>query len=119
VIADPTRLKIILSNLISNSIKYRDPKKPSNIVEFRFGQTEHTWTLEISDNGIGIEQSRLERVFDMFYRATESAKGSGLGLYIVKDTVERLGGKIEAHSEFGRWTKFILTFPVKVIDPKS
>jgi signal transduction histidine kinase len=55
----------------------------------------------------------------MFYRATESAKGSGLGLYIVKDTVERLGGKIEAHSEFGRWTKFILTFPVKVIDPKS
>jgi signal transduction histidine kinase/ligand-binding sensor domain-containing protein len=113
VVADPTRLKIILSNLISNAIKYRDPAKKANQVSVSFKRHPHTWTLDILDNGIGIDKSRLDRVFEMFYRATESAKGSGLGLYIVKDTVERLGGKIEASSELGKWTRFTITFPEK------
>jgi signal transduction histidine kinase/ligand-binding sensor domain-containing protein len=113
VVADPTRLKIILSNLISNAIKYRDPAKKKNNVNVSFKRNAQTWMLEILDNGIGIEKTRVERVFEMFYRATESAKGSGLGLYIVKDTVERLGGKIEAQSELGKWTRFTVTFPEK------
>lgn len=115
VVADPTRLKIILSNLISNAIKYRDPQKQTNNVNVTFKRNASTWTLEVLDNGIGIEKTRVERVFEMFYRATESAKGSGLGLYIVKDTVERLGGKIEAESELGKWTLFSVTFPEKHI----
>ena len=77
-----------------------------------FQRTDTSWSIAILDNGIGIEKERLNRVFELFYRATESAKGSGLGLYIVKDTIDRLGGRINVDSEIGQWTKFTLSFPV-------
>ena len=75
-----------------------------------YTRQDRIWVLAITDNGIGIERSRIDRIFDMFYRATESAKGSGLGLYIVKETVERLGGEIKVESEYGKWTRFTLRF---------
>jgi signal transduction histidine kinase/ligand-binding sensor domain-containing protein len=110
---DIHRLKIILSNLFSNAVKYHDSSKPSNVVDLRYSNGGSNWTLEIHDNGIGIEKARIPKVFDLFYRATESAKGSGLGLYIVKDTMERLGGRIDVDSEIGRWTKFTISMPVE------
>ncbi len=67
--------------------------------------------LEIADNGIGIESDYLPNVFKMFYRATSSVTGSGLGLYIVKESIERLGGSIEVTSEFGVGTKFMVQIP--------
>jgi signal transduction histidine kinase/sugar lactone lactonase YvrE len=111
VISNPQRMKIILANLISNSIKYHDPKKQISQVELRFYRNSHEWNLEITDNGIGIEAERIDKVFDMFYRATENAKGSGLGLYIVKETVELLNGIIRVESVPAQWTKFVIAFP--------
>ncbi len=65
----------------------------------------------IADNGIGIDKKYLSRVFEMFFRATDRAQGSGLGLYIVAETVNRLYGDIHVDSQLGEWTKFIVTVP--------
>jgi signal transduction histidine kinase/ligand-binding sensor domain-containing protein len=115
IVTDSHRLKIILSNLLGNAVKYHDGHKKENVVEVEFNKTGDVWTLAVVDNGIGIEKDRLDRVFELFYRATESAKGSGLGLYIVKDTIDRLGGSISVDSEIGKWTRFTLSFPVNNI----
>lgn len=112
ILTDVHRFKIILTNLFSNAVKYHDPEKGLNAVSIKYTNMGDEWVLEVMDNGIGIEQSRLSRVFELFYRATETAKGSGLGLYIVKDTVERLGGRITVESELGKWTRFLICMPV-------
>ena len=65
----------------------------------------------MEDNGEGIPKSRLSSIFDMFYRATENKQGSGLGLYIVKNVVEKLGGKIKVESEENRGTIFKVEIP--------
>ena len=111
VLSDRKRLKIILNNLIGNSVKYRDDRKDSNTVRIAFEKGKTVWKLEVTDNGIGIDKQYLSRIFGMFYRATDRAQGSGLGLYIVKETVERLQGEIDVDSEKGQWTKFTITVP--------
>jgi signal transduction histidine kinase len=67
--------------------------------------------FKVEDNGIGIRQQYLANIFDIFYRADENAKGSGLGLYIVKETVDKLGGQIQMQSEYGKGTTFTITVP--------
>jgi signal transduction histidine kinase len=67
--------------------------------------------LKIRDNGIGIQKKHLNRIFEMFFRATNRSQGSGLGLYIVHETVNRLYGEIDVDSEFGAWTQFVVTIP--------
>jgi signal transduction histidine kinase len=109
--SDRNRLKIILNNLIGNSVKYRDDRKDSNQVRITFEKGKNTWKLEIADNGIGIDKQYLSRVFEMFYRATDRSQGSGLGLYIVKETVDRLYGEVYVDSEKGQWTKFTIAIP--------
>ncbi len=115
VISDRSRLVIILNNLIGNSVKYRDDKKDSNCVGITFEKENTLWKLEIYDNGIGISEKSLSRVFEMFYRATDRSQGSGLGLYIVKETVERLYGKVYVDSKKDEWTKFTIAIPHKNI----
>jgi ligand-binding sensor domain-containing protein len=112
VLTDDQRVKIIASNLISNAIKYHDPAKKNNLIKIRFENNAENWVLEVYDNGIGIAQPHLLRVFDLFYRATENAKGSGLGLYIVKEAVDKLEGEIFVHSELGKWSSFRVVAPV-------
>ena len=72
---------------------------------------------EISDTGIGIPKEELDHIFDEFYRATNTPRdirsGSGLGLSIVKQIVERHGGQISVDSEPGEWTKFTVVLPRK------
>ncbi len=108
--SDRMKINIILSNILSNSIKYRDAKKQSYLaIDI---ETSHDYAqILIRDNGIGIDKKYLNHIFDMFYRATERSDGSGLGLYIVKQTLERLGGKIEASSELGVGSCFKIVIP--------
>ncbi len=113
VVSDKQRLRIILSNLIGNAIKYYDPSKPTHEVSIKYENGSTTWKLNITDNGIGIDKRYLSKVFEMFYRGTDRAYGSGLGLYIVRETVDRLDGEIFIDSEKGSWTKFELIFPVE------
>jgi signal transduction histidine kinase len=109
--SDPTRIKMVLSNLVSNSFKYRDPRKNDSYILIQSRNDSSNTILEIADNGIGIPEETLPRVFEMFFQAHEQSVGSGLGLYIVKETVEKLGGTIEAESASGKGSTFRIYLP--------
>ena len=71
----------------------------------------------MKDNGIGIEPQYQEKIFDLFFRATDQSQGTGLGLFIVKDTIDKLRGKIEVESEPGRGTTFTIEIPNQIFQP--
>jgi PAS domain S-box-containing protein len=96
---DKDRLNVILNNLVSNAIKYHDPAKVNRFVEISACVKDDHCLIRISDNGIGIPAQYQEKMFDMFFRASERSDGSGLGLYIVKETLQRLKGAITCVSE--------------------
>jgi signal transduction histidine kinase len=109
---DPIRLKIILSNLITNAVKFHvldGLEKP--IVDISFEEKGNENRLTVSDNGRGIKKQNLDKIFDMFYRATTSCEGSGLGLYITKETVKMLSGSIHVESKIYEGTQFIVILP--------
>lgn len=110
LVGDRTRLEIVLSNLIANSIQYRNPRKDS-MLRFTASTTAEHITLVLEDNGIGISSQHLPRIFEMFYRATESSKGSGLGLYIVQEAISRLQGTITVNSVEREGTRFTIVLP--------
>lgn len=110
VVSDYQRLKVVLHNLISNAIKYSDSEKPNKKIIITNQSNENEWELTISDNGIGIDKDNLNRIFNMFFRATEKSTGSGLGLFIVKETVEKLEGRINVTSKPDIGSSFTLTF---------
>ncbi len=112
--SDTYRLLVIFNNLLSNSIKYRDPKKTENFVRFDVKIEKTLLTIRVEDNGIGVAKDFLPKIFNMFYRATEKSEGAGLGLYIVSETVQKLGGKIDVQSEFGVGTTFEIQIPNKI-----
>jgi signal transduction histidine kinase len=109
-ISDVFRVNLILSNLISNAIKYMDTSKERNLITITI-TASNVVSIEFRDNGIGIHESLLPNVFQMFYRATDKSEGAGLGLYIVKEAVEKLNGIIAVESTLGEGTKFIISFP--------
>lgn len=109
--SDKMRVAIILKNIISNAVKYvninRDDSKISIDVEYSTTVAK----ISIDDNGIGIRKKYLNNVFEMFYKANDREEGSGLGLYIVKQTVDRLKGMIDIESEYGEGTRVTLSLP--------
>lgn len=109
--SDPWRISEIFRNLVSNAIKYRQIQAASPEIRIAVNSGDHQTEIIFSDNGIGIEKINLSKVFDMFYRATEQSDGSGIGLYIVKNAVEKLGGTISVHSEAGIGTTFTIILP--------
>lgn len=110
-VSDLTRIRIILNNLISNAIKYRRYGLECSFIDIRIWVDMEVAHIEIEDNGEGINQESLPQIFDMFYRASEKSEGSGLGLYIVKDVVDKLKGSIQVESGKGAGTTFKLTLP--------
>ncbi|GCC53522.1 hypothetical protein SanaruYs_37670 [Chryseotalea sanaruensis] len=108
---DRMRLEIILKNLISNSYRYYAPNKQNNYLFIEANIHDDQVSIEIMDNGIGIGRSHLPRIFDMFYRAVDNAHGSGIGLFLVKETVKMLHGKITVKSSLKNWTRFTITLP--------
>ena len=94
VYSDAHRLLILISNLISNAIKYSDPLKEEQYIDIRATITHDQVTLQVNDNGIGIHPDYLPNIYNMFYRATEGSEGAGLGLYIVREIVDKLDGRI-------------------------
>ncbi len=104
---DKERIKVVLSNIIGNAFYYRDSNKKPRIDIESFVK-DGNWLISVKDNGIGIKKEHLGRIFDMFYKAHDRAQGTGLGLYIVKETLQRLRGEIEVESEFGVGTAFMI-----------
>lgn len=111
VLTDEPRFIVILNNLISNAIKYYDPSKPQPSIAIRASLYQNKFLLAIEDNGIGISHEHIHQIFNMFYRATTAAEGSGLGLYIVNETVQKLGGSISVQSEEGKGSTFTVQLP--------
>lgn len=108
---DRQRLSIILNNLISNSLKYVSPHKEEPFVEVNVYSEGDNCVIEVSDNGIGISDIYIPKIFKMFFRATQDFNGSGLGLYIVKETIEKLKGKITVKSKMRYGTTFKVIIP--------
>ncbi len=107
---DGLRLQILLKNLLSNAIKYRNPERDS-FLSVRAVVTPAKAVLVLEDNGQGISAPYVDKVFGMFFRATEQSDGSGLGLYIVKQAAEKMGGSVSLTSQAGRGTIFTITLP--------
>jgi signal transduction histidine kinase len=111
ITCDPLKLKVILNNLVSNSIKYSDSKKPEQWVRVKTRRINTNVVIEVEDNGIGIKKADQECIFDEFYQSGDNKKSSGVGLYLVKDAVTQLNGSIEVKSEPGLYSKFIISIP--------
>jgi len=109
--SDIYRLKIILLNLFSNSIKFRDERKATQFINIEASVSSTQAVLSISDNGIGIHPDYILKVFDMFFRANDRSTGAGLGLYVAKEVIEKLRGTIEITSSYGEWTQVEITLP--------
>jgi signal transduction histidine kinase len=109
--SDMYRLTVVLHNLISNAIKYRDSHKSNQFIKVKVEINSAMARIEFCDNGIGIPAELLHKIYDMFFRATEKSEGAGLGLYIVKETVDKLGGRITVNSKYGLGTTFLLEIP--------
>jgi PAS domain S-box-containing protein len=108
---DRQRLSIILNNLISNGLKYVNPHEASPFVKVKVSSLEEKCLIEVIDNGIGISETYLPKIFEMFFRATQEFSGSGLGLYIVKETVGKLKGKITVKSKMRQGSVFKVVLP--------
>lgn len=106
VIADPEQLKRVINNIISNSVKYMDKK--NGVINIRILDMQDSIQIELEDNGKGIAQKDLSRIFERFYRTDASRNsmqgGSGIGLAIVKKIIEDHGGYIWATSTEGEGT---------------
>ncbi len=108
---DAFRLNIIFANIISNAIRYRNPKANPSFLHFEVDLQPDVTKMTIADNGIGIPAEHLTNIFQMFYRANARVSGSGLGLYIVKEALNKMKGQIEVQSEEGKGTIFAITIP--------
>ncbi len=110
-LTDRKRLTIILSNLVSNAIKYFNPHAKEPFLEIIVNHNQEKATITVRDNGIGIAAEHVDNIFKMFYRGDATSRGSGLGLYIVKETLEKINGKIDVKSTYGEGSTFIITLP--------
>lgn len=112
-ISNLMNIKTILSNLISNAFKYQREEELNKMVEVNANINANEAVVVVKDNGVGIKEDKKEEVFNMFYRAKQDDTGSGLGLFIVSEAIEKLGGKIDLQSEFGKGTEITLNLPGK------
>lgn len=112
--SDPWRISEIFRNLISNAVKYRQLNIATPEINVKIRVDNHHAEIVFADNGIGIDDINLAKIFEMFYRATEQSDGSGIGLYIVKNAVEKLGGQISVASKVNQGTRFSIVLPNRI-----
>ncbi|MBD1224578.1 sensor histidine kinase [Virgibacillus halodenitrificans] len=113
--ADKRRVQQVLLNLFTNALRYNDEVQKE--IDITLGKTEEYLTIQVADNGIGISQEHVEKIFNRFYQvdvtATRRSGGTGLGLAICKGIMDAHDGKIIVESIPGEGSKFILCFPLK------
>jgi signal transduction histidine kinase len=112
IYSDELRVKTIVNNLISNAIKYSDERKSSRKIDIKTSRQNEDVVIEVSDNGIGIGQEHIGKIFNMFFVTYNGNTGTGLGLYILKQNIEKLSGRVEVHSELHVGTKFTVYLPI-------
>jgi signal transduction histidine kinase len=109
--SDEYRITVIMNNLISNAINYKDLAKEKCILNISVLVTKEKGIVSVEDNGIGIPEEYKSKIFNMFFRGTVKSKGAGLGLYIVKETINKLNGKINIHSAYGKGSTVEMELP--------
>ncbi|NMM50173.1 7TM diverse intracellular signaling domain-containing protein [Marinigracilibium pacificum] len=110
--SDVNRISIILSNLISNGLKYHNREESAPYVKVCVNETKDgSLSIIVKDNGLGIDEIHKDKIFEMFYRAHETSDGTGLGLFIVKETTEKLGGDLSLKSKPGEGSEFKIELP--------
>ncbi len=110
---DPVKLQSILQNLFENAIKYRNRELDQNTIIMAVQKFADILIIKISDNGRGIPENRLPYIFDRGYKTRQGSKGHGIGLYLVKETLESMGGSIKADSIVGEGTTFTINLPFR------
>ena len=111
ITSDKFRLETILKNLVGNGFKYRSTDIDQCYVLVKVDTTGDHVDISVSDNGTGISEKNLPRIFEMFYRGSSAVPGTGLGLYICKEIAEKLNGTLSAESELGKGTTIKLQLP--------
>lgn len=111
IVSDKTRVETLLKNLISNAIKYRRKKITDALVHVKIKNEGDFFVIEVIDNGEGISDRNQKKVFDMFYRASSSSQGTGLGLAMCQEIVKKLSGEIKLTSQLGEGTTITLILP--------
>lgn len=109
---DVKLMKIILRNVISNAVKYTFNSSTHPYVMVNAATNGNELLIEVSDNGIGINERHINKVFDMFYRATDVSTGTGLGLYITKNAIDKLKGEIALLSREKHGTTVTMIIPI-------
>ncbi|MDX2286317.1 MAG: PAS domain S-box protein [Bacteroidia bacterium] len=115
IFTDPKLLTSALQNLIVNAINYHNPEAGTPWVRIGAELRGEQVRITVADNGIGIPERMRRKVFEMFFRGNTQSKGSGLGLYIVKSAMEKLGGSCELESEEGAGSSFTLVLPRRTV----
>lgn len=106
-------IKVGVGNLLSNAIKYQKKRlEAPPEIKIESWKQNNQLNIKITDNGEGIATTYKDKIFEMFYRGTTNSTGSGLGLFIAKEAVEKLNGKIEFISEYGVGSEFTIIIPV-------
>ena len=109
---DKYKFTQILFNLLTNAYKYTDPDKKVNI-SYRIENDK--FVLEVKDQGKGIGEGELNKIFNAYYRGlNETEQGEGIGLYIVKENVEILGGEVKVRSKVGEGSVFTVVLPINL-----
>ncbi len=108
---DSMRLEVIINNLMSNAIRYSNKDIDNPTIEIIVNSNAESAEIKVIDNGIGIEKEYQDKIFGMFHQGVDHNTGSGLGLYIVKETVDKLKGKISVKSTLKKGTTFTVTLP--------
>ncbi|MFM7017151.1 MAG: PAS domain S-box protein [Bacteroidota bacterium] len=116
IVSDKARLNALLKNIIGNSVKYRRTSIENSFVKFKMRHRRNEFHIEVEDNGMGIAEKSISKIFDMFYRGTSSSMGTGLGLYITKEILNKLGGRISVESKVNEGTKMTVILPRLNID---
>lgn len=111
IFSDKIRIETLLKNLISNAIKYRKRNTNDALVHVKIKNEGERFIVEVIDNGEGISEQNQQRVFEMFYRASSSSHGTGLGLAMCHEIVKKLKGEIKLTSELGVGTALTLILP--------
>jgi PAS domain S-box-containing protein len=109
--SDKARVTSIINNLLSNAIKYQRANEIHPTVQFTFSLTETEAHIIVEDNGEGIPMNMQSKIFEMFERTSSQSTGSGLGLYICREMVNKLGGDIQVISERFKGSIFIVRLP--------
>ena len=112
-LSDEISIKMILNNLLANAFNYQRKDAADKFVSVNIEVANNVAVISVQDNGIGIHDSHINNIFTMFYRATSEETGSGLGLYNVKDALNKLNGAIEVKSAVNQGTTFKVIIPGK------